>query len=140
VPLVGERKITRLRLAREAALLSQRELAELAGIPIATYRRLERGEIRNPSVRLLVNCAIVLFRPVEELLDDEWLEWLPIDRREPPPLEDRAPPLKDLPRRKLKPEWTKSQAKARARLLRALDVEEARHTPLSGSARRRSAS
>jgi transcriptional regulator with XRE-family HTH domain len=134
--MVAERKITRLRLAREAALVSQRELAELAGIPIATYRRLERGEIRNPSVRLLVNCAIVLFRPVEELLDDEWLEWLPLDRREPPPVEDRRPPFRELPRRRMKPEWTKSPAKAKAKLQRALEIEEAEITPRSRPWRR----
>jgi transcriptional regulator with XRE-family HTH domain len=127
---VPERKITRLRLAREAALASQRELAELAGIPIATYRRLERGEIRNPSVRLLVNCAIVLFRPVEELLDDEWLEWMPIDRAEPPPVAERLPAAKALPRRRVKPEWTTSDAPARAAVLRALEEEEAKISPL----------
>jgi len=126
---VAERKITRLRLAREAALASQRELAERAGIPIATYRRLERGEIRNPSVRLLVNCAIVLFRPVEELLDDEWLEWLPIDRSEPPPVADRLPPLKALPARRVKPEWTTSDAPARAAVKNALQEEEAEMRP-----------
>jgi hypothetical protein len=73
---------------------------------------------------LLVNCAIVLFRPVEELLDDEWLEWMPIDRAEPPPVADRLPPLKALPRRRVKPEWTKSDAPARAVLKKMVEEEE----------------
>jgi transcriptional regulator with XRE-family HTH domain len=113
VRVVAGRKKTRLRLARDAAGVSQQELAELAGIPIATYRRLERGEVRNPSIRLLVNCAIVLFTPVEELLDDEWLEWLPIDRRDPPPVKERRPLVRALPPRELEPEWTKDARPAR---------------------------
>ncbi|MFL5964242.1 MAG: helix-turn-helix domain-containing protein [Gaiellaceae bacterium] len=46
--------------------MSQLELADPEGIPIATYGRLERGDVRNPSIRPLVNCAIVLLTPVEE--------------------------------------------------------------------------
>lgn len=76
-----------------------------------------------------MNCAIVLFRPLEELLDDEWLEWMPIDRAEPPPVAERLPPLKALPRRRVKPEWTTSDAPARAAVRKALEKEAAEIAP-----------
>lgn len=40
--------------------MTQEEVARHAGIPIATYRRLERGEIENPRIGWLTNCAYVL--------------------------------------------------------------------------------
>jgi transcriptional regulator with XRE-family HTH domain len=121
---VARERKTRLRLAREAANVSQVALAERAGIPIATYRRLERGEVRNPSIRLLVNCAIVLFTPIEELLDDEWIEWLPTDRREPPPVEDRLPLVRELEPRTTQPEWTRDPAPAYAKAAAAEAARE----------------
>ena len=70
----NETKLGRLRTERG---VSQEELAEAVGISLATYRRLERGQLKNPPVRYLVNCAIALGVELEEILEPEWLEWMP---------------------------------------------------------------
>ena len=74
-------RLARLRLERG---ISQVELAQATGISIATLRRLERGNIPNPPLRYLTNCAIVLGVEVEELIEDAWREWLPLARTEAP--------------------------------------------------------
>ena len=64
--------------------MSQQELAEASGISIATLRRLERGTIKNPPLRYLANCALVLGCPLEELIEEEWRQWLPLAKPNPP--------------------------------------------------------
>lgn len=54
--------------------MSQAEVARLTGIPIATYRRLERGEVANPRIGWLANCGYVLWiDPLVLMRDyDQW--------------------------------------------------------------------
>lgn len=61
--------------------VTQEELARAVGISVPTYRRLERGEVRNPKFGQLVNCAIALVVALDTLIEDEWREWLPFDAR-----------------------------------------------------------
>ena len=80
----GETKLARARLS---ARLTQQQMSEMTGLSLATYRRLERGSVRNPQLRHLSNCAIVLNLRLIDILDDQWLEWTPFDRStaaEPP--------------------------------------------------------
>lgn len=60
-----------------------------AGIPLSSYRRLERGRNPNPPLRWLVNLMHVLaLDDLRELLEDEWLEFEqlgPYTPRRPPP-------------------------------------------------------
>lgn len=75
---------------RRARRLTQDQMAWVTGIPIATYKRLERGELRNPGVRYLINCATVLGCELDELVEEEWLEFaifLAGGPSEPPPSE-----------------------------------------------------
>ncbi len=60
-------------------------MAELTGIPPATYWRLERGKTKEPRLSLLVNCALVLDVTVEEIVEDEWLSWTLWDVEAPAP-------------------------------------------------------
>lgn len=83
---------TRLGAVRAASGLTQRELADAIGIPIASYRRLERGERRNPPLRCLVNAAIILGCELEDVIDDWMRKWYRFDRLEPPPAEWRQRP------------------------------------------------
>jgi transcriptional regulator with XRE-family HTH domain len=52
-------------------------MAQLTGISLGTYRRLERAELENPSLRHLANCALVLECELEDLIQDEWRGWWP---------------------------------------------------------------
>lgn len=45
------------------------------GIPLRTYRRLESGQIDDPPISYLVNCAIVLNIPFEDVCETDWLRW-----------------------------------------------------------------
>jgi transcriptional regulator with XRE-family HTH domain len=65
--------------------LTQRQLAEDAGVALTSLRRMERREHPDPSLRDLNNCAIVLGVDVTDLLEDEWLQW------DPRPGKPRAP-------------------------------------------------
>jgi transcriptional regulator with XRE-family HTH domain len=60
---------------RRQARLSQRVLAERAGLSLRTLQRIERLEIDNPPVRYLTNCAIVLGCELEDLIEPAWREW-----------------------------------------------------------------
>lgn len=71
----NETRLGRLRVARG---MSQEELAAACGLSLPTYRRLERGRTTNPPYRYLVNLAFVLGCPIEELIEEEWRDWLPI--------------------------------------------------------------
>lgn len=74
-----ETKLARVRMSRG---VTQEELAQAVGISVPTYRRLERGEADNPKLRQLVNCAIALGVELAEVLEDEWLEWMPFNESE----------------------------------------------------------
>jgi transcriptional regulator with XRE-family HTH domain len=80
---------TKLAAARLRRGLTQREVAERSGISYATYQRLERGEIDNPPLRYLTNCALLLGVRVGDLIEDEWLQWKRFDETTPdPPTQD----------------------------------------------------
>lgn len=65
---------------------TQREMAEATGISLSTYRRLERGEIDNPPLRYLANCAIVMDTDIASITEPEWTQWYVFDKAasEPP--------------------------------------------------------
>jgi hypothetical protein len=67
--------------------LTQKETAWAIGIPIASYIRLERGQIQNPPLGWLVNAAFVLECPLDDLLDEQMTDWYRFDQPEPPPPE-----------------------------------------------------
>jgi transcriptional regulator with XRE-family HTH domain len=78
------KRSTRLAARRIEARLTQKEMAALTGISLVSYRRLERGEIDNPSLRQLVNCAHVLRSrlpdlKLSQLFEPEWLRWKVFD-------------------------------------------------------------
>ncbi len=65
---------TRLAAARLSRDLTQKQVAHFAGIPLSSYRRLERGGNANPPLRWLVNLQHVLaLDTLDELLEPEWL-------------------------------------------------------------------
>jgi len=66
-------KLAEARLARD---LTQAQVAHFTGIPLTTYRKLERGDNKNPPLRWLVNLQHVLvLDDVRDLIEDEWLEF-----------------------------------------------------------------
>jgi hypothetical protein len=52
-------------------------MSRLTGIASQTYWRLERGQLKNPPIRYLVNCAVVLDCGLEDVCEKEWLAWTP---------------------------------------------------------------
>lgn len=66
---------TRLAIERVRAGITQAELARVSGVPLTTYRRLERGEMWNPPIRYLTNIALTLDVDLLDICEDEWLEW-----------------------------------------------------------------
>lgn len=66
---------TRLALLREAAGLTQAQMAARTGIPLRTLQRLESGVVSNPPVRYLVNCAFVLAVELDEVAETAMLRW-----------------------------------------------------------------
>lgn len=68
--------LARVRVDRQ---VSQAELAVATGLSLRTIQRLERKEIDNPQLRYLVNCALALDVPLEEIIDGDWLEWKVFD-------------------------------------------------------------
>ncbi|HEX6457272.1 MAG TPA: helix-turn-helix transcriptional regulator [Thermoleophilaceae bacterium] len=83
------RQETRLAVARVFREVTQADLAEAIGISLTAYRALERGQTQNPPLRWLVNAGIALGIDWEELVDDDWREWLPLnERRAKPPRRD----------------------------------------------------
>jgi transcriptional regulator with XRE-family HTH domain len=81
-PAVGKTLLAHWRIKRG---MTQAKVAKLAGIPIATYRRLERGKITNPRVGWINNCAFVLQIDPAVLLRD-YADWvaLPGGPKRPP--------------------------------------------------------
>jgi transcriptional regulator with XRE-family HTH domain len=81
---------TRLNAVRRAKGISQRELGKVTGISQRTLSRLENGDVTNPPLRYLVNCAKALGVSWQELVEPEWEEWEPRLRGEKfPPLPER---------------------------------------------------
>lgn len=56
----------KLRMARQAAGLTQAQLATLVGIDRSFYAHIELGDC-NPSLEVALNIASVLGKPIEEL-------------------------------------------------------------------------
>jgi transcriptional regulator with XRE-family HTH domain len=89
---------TRLAHFRRARGITQHELAAAIGISHRTYWRLEHGRIAEPSLRLLVNCAMALRVPLIELIEPEWREWFVYDeRRRTPPKPSNFARFADVP-------------------------------------------
>ncbi|MFL5866688.1 MAG: helix-turn-helix domain-containing protein [Thermoleophilaceae bacterium] len=74
---------SRLAAARKHRGVSQIDLARAVGMSLASYRRLETGEMENPGLRYLVNCALALDIELTALIEDEWLEWAVLEERAP---------------------------------------------------------
>jgi transcriptional regulator with XRE-family HTH domain len=68
---------TKLAAVRLDQHLSQQEMARRTGLSIATYQRLERGELWNPPLRYLVNCALALEVELDDVIEDSWRAWHP---------------------------------------------------------------
>jgi transcriptional regulator with XRE-family HTH domain len=87
--------------ARIASGLDQKTMAEKTGIPLSTYRRLERGkqkpdDLDNPPIRYLINCALVLHMSLEEVSPvalDEWTVF-DVEAAEPPVESDHIKPFR----------------------------------------------
>ena len=69
--------------------MTQQDLAAATGTSTATYWRLEHA-VGEPSLRLLANCALALGVELEDLIEDEWREWLVLDQRRPKPPDPAA--------------------------------------------------
>lgn len=81
---------TRLRRARLDRGLSQKELAELTGIPLRSLERLDRGEADDFSYRSVVNLCVALRCKASEIIEPDWFQWkddLTPRRRTPVPHE-----------------------------------------------------
>ena len=64
--------------------MSQREMSEATGIPLATYQRLEIAKRKTLNYEYMVRCAIVLGVDVDELIEDKYKRWtkpIPTARR-----------------------------------------------------------
>ena len=68
-------RVSRLRAVRLSRGLSQRELAELTGIPLRSLERLDRGELDDLPFRWLINLSIALQTTPVEVIEDEWRAW-----------------------------------------------------------------
>lgn len=68
--------------------MKQEELAEAVGMSAQTIRRLERGEVENPKLRTLMNCALALGVDLSDVFEDDWLAWLPTGAAAEPPEPD----------------------------------------------------
>ena len=72
---------TRLASWRKQRGLTQEELARATGISRSVYWRLENNRNPNPPLRYLVNCALALGCSLDDLIEDDWREWLVLDQR-----------------------------------------------------------
>lgn len=81
---------TRLNAVRRSQGVAQLDLARLTGISQRTLSRLENGELTNPPLRYIVNCAKALGVPWQELVEPAWEEWEPcLGGKDSPPLPER---------------------------------------------------
>lgn len=89
------KQTTKLARRRLKARYTQKEMAQLTGMSLMTYRRIERAELDNPPLRHLVNCLWVLRVRLPDtrfgdILEPQWLDWLPLNDEgvhppQPPP-------------------------------------------------------
>lgn len=75
---------SRLAAARRHRGLRQEDVAPAVGLSLSTYRRLENGQLDNPPIRYLVNCAIVLDVSLTSLIEDDWCDWAQFGEHTPP--------------------------------------------------------
>jgi transcriptional regulator with XRE-family HTH domain len=68
---------THLRERRIALGFTQPAMAQRAGLPLRTYQRLEAGELNNPPIRHVVNCALALGLRIQDIAEPEWISWTP---------------------------------------------------------------
>ena len=66
---------TRLREVRLRMGYTQPAMAKRANLPLRTYQRLEAGELRNPPIRHVVNCALALGLRIQDVAEPEWIRW-----------------------------------------------------------------
>ncbi len=66
---------TPLSYQRISAGVTQQELAVAVGVSVRTIQRLESGQVAQPSLRLLINCAIALRVNLGQICQGEWLDW-----------------------------------------------------------------
>jgi transcriptional regulator with XRE-family HTH domain len=79
---IAETKLARVRMSRQ---VSQDEMADALGISVPTYRRLERNKMDNPGLRYLVNAALALGVELDDIIEDEWREWMVFAKSRPRP-------------------------------------------------------
>jgi transcriptional regulator with XRE-family HTH domain len=84
---------TRLATWRERRGITQEELARATGLSNSVYWRLENGRYNNPPLRYLMNCALALGCTLDDLVEDEWREWMAFDARaaKPPDIDSFRP-------------------------------------------------
>jgi transcriptional regulator with XRE-family HTH domain len=77
--------------------VNQQEMADAVGVSLSTYRRLERGQIDDPGVRILHNCAIALGVTLYDIIPAEWIHWTEFrkDAAKPPKWEKFFHPERD---------------------------------------------
>lgn len=77
---------SRLHQVRWSQRETQETMSRKTGIGLRAYRRLENGELKNPPIRYLVNCARVLRVELEDVCNPEWLAWTEFEAgvKEPP--------------------------------------------------------
>lgn len=55
--------------------VTQEEMAAAVGISVRTYRRLELGQVDDPGIRVLHNCAIALGTSLNDITPPQWRHW-----------------------------------------------------------------
>jgi transcriptional regulator with XRE-family HTH domain len=89
---------TWLNRRRRERAVSQNELSTTTGISARTLSRLENGEVANPPLRYLVNCAKALgIDDWRDLVEDEWEEWLALSHATRRPKRARTTPFLERP-------------------------------------------
>jgi transcriptional regulator with XRE-family HTH domain len=99
--------VTALQALRLGRGLYQDEVAEAAGLPLTTYRKLETGRLSNPKIQLLLCFAAALGCTVDDLTEPSWRAIAELRTR-------RAMPLELLERQRAQAEAAKRRAPRRA--------------------------
>lgn len=79
-PVTEPEQKTRLAKWRERRGITQEELARATGLSNSVYWRLEKGRYDNPPLRYLMNCALALGCSLDDLLEEEWRQWMVFDQ------------------------------------------------------------
>lgn len=104
----GSKLATRLAAIRHWRGATQTELAEKVGMSVDSYRRLELGQVENPPLRTLVNCAKALGVPFDGLVEPKWRAWWdPFGTLPEPPRGGFWPKPPPAARGRERPEWLK---------------------------------